>query len=156
MPKAGVSQARSSATRYSPTKPSPTKSSPTKPFYRKNLAGDFSVPLGTTRTSLPTFPRSTVKTQDSKYGRAPNGRKIRIYDNLSSSIKSPSAPQLWLADDIFSNTTSSRAISPEPTPDDQPSIHKDKEEPTFPGMMDIEAALDEDVISKGLVMNCHI
>ncbi|KAG9041631.1 hypothetical protein FS837_011950 [Tulasnella sp. UAMH 9824] len=142
MPKAGPSNPRSS----------PTKSSPTKPTYRKKLIGDFSVPLGTssTRPSSPAFPRSRVKPQDPDYGRAANGKNIRVYDNLPRHTAGPSVEPLWIADDIFLSKDSSRTVSPEPTLKSQEYSPDTAAQQDFPTMFDVETALDKAVIEKGL------
>ncbi|KAG8925800.1 hypothetical protein FRC01_009690 [Tulasnella sp. 417] len=132
---------------------SPTKRSPTKPAYRRNVAGDFSVPHGTSRSSLPsdsqTRPSRTVasRPRDPSHGTTGNGRRILVFDNLP---KGSSREALWLADDIFASTKGSRVGTSTPEFEFQPPQQIDHGQDDFPDMKDFEKALDEATIDKGL------
>lgn len=136
---------------------SPTKSSPMKPSYHRNIAGDFSVPLGSSRSSLSSSLRTdparaaASRPCDRNYGTAANGRRILVFHNLPSKTSGTKDEPIWLADDIFTTPKTSRVVTTEPKFESQPPQANAEADGEFPRMIDVERALDEATVNKGLV-----
>lgn len=145
---------KAASTRHSS---SPTKSSPQKPSYRKNISGDFSVPLGASRSSLPSGSRAgpsghaSSRSRDTSHSTATNGKRIQLFENVRIGTSHTKDKPIWLADDIFTTPKTSRVVTTEPKFEFQPPQEDGKAEDEFPRMLDMEEALDEATIHKGLV-----
>ncbi|KAG8891163.1 hypothetical protein FRC00_014176, partial [Tulasnella sp. 408] len=90
--------------------------------------------------------------QDTSYGTATNGKRIQIFDNLRIGASRTNDKPIWLADDIFTTPKTSHVVTTEPKFEFQPPQEDGKAEDEFPRMMDMEQALDEATIYKGLLL----
>lgn len=145
MPKAGSSRSAS-----------PEKGSPIKRSHRKHVRGSFALPIGTATTSLPTFSRPADFQTDQAEEHLRSGRSILLLDNLH--IGTPSSAKndataggsLWLPEDVFLDANTSRTASPAPSP--LPMLPKNNTAEEMEDVVaDVETALDEAVVTSGLV-----
>ncbi|KAG9042435.1 hypothetical protein FS837_010883 [Tulasnella sp. UAMH 9824] len=95
-------------------------------------------------------PKAFVPSRDTSYGTATNGKRVQVFDNLRFSASRTKDNPIWLADDIFTTPKTSRGVTIEPKFEFQPPQEDGKAEDEFPRMMDMEQALDEATIHKGL------
>lgn len=137
---------------------SPVKGSPTKRSHRKQPTGSFSIPLGTTTSTLPSFPRQANSKRGQADAQLASEPSVLLLENLglgpSPSCETSHAPteDFWLAEDIFPNANSQRVTSPVPPfPPLLPDNDIPTEEEVTVDMGDVETALDEAVVTSGLV-----
>lgn len=137
---------------------SPVKGSPSKCAHRKHPTGSFAVPLGTTASSLPSFPQQANYKRSQADGQKANEPNVLLLENLdlgSSTDNEKSrtpAGSFWLAEDVFSNTNTPHTASPAPpSPPMSPGYDITNESKDTMNMADVETALDEAVVTSGLV-----